>query len=76
MDDLIRSLTALRASLIDARSGYQEGLKDAHGQGLTPLFTELIAQHDQDAAAIAAGYGALVRRPARAVPIWACSIAR
>ena len=54
MDDLIRSLTALHTSLIDARSGYQEGLKDAHGQGLTPLFTELIAQHDHDAAAIAA----------------------
>ena len=42
MDDLIRSLTALHTSLIDARSGYQEGLKDAHGQGLTPL--ELVSE--------------------------------
>jgi uncharacterized protein (TIGR02284 family) len=53
MDDLIRSLTALHTSLIDARSGYQEGLKDARGKGLTPLFTELIAQHGDNAAAIA-----------------------
>lgn len=54
MSDLIHTLTSLHTSLIDARSGYQEGLKDAHGRGLTPLFTELIALHGNDAAAIAA----------------------
>jgi uncharacterized protein (TIGR02284 family) len=53
MDDLVRKLKILHTSLIDARSGYQEGLKDAHGKGLTPLFSELIALHDQAASAIA-----------------------
>jgi len=53
MDDLIRKLKTLHTSLIDARSGYEEGLKDAHGKGLTPLFQELIAAHGQDASAIA-----------------------
>lgn len=54
MSDLVHSLTVLHTSLIDARSGYQEGLKDAHGKGLSPLFTELIELHGNDAAAIAA----------------------
>jgi uncharacterized protein (TIGR02284 family) len=53
MDDLIRKLKTLHTSLIDARSGYEEGLKDAHGKGLTPLFQELIALHGQDATAVA-----------------------
>lgn len=54
MGGLIHSLTALHTSLIDARSGYQEGLKDAQGQGLSALFTDLIALHGQHADAIAA----------------------
>jgi len=53
MNELVRKLTILHTSLIDARSGYQEGLNDAHGQGLTPLFANLIARHGEDAAAIA-----------------------
>ncbi|MCW2275252.1 DUF2383 domain-containing protein [Rhodoblastus acidophilus] len=53
MDDLVRKLKTLHTSLIDARSGYEEGLKDAHGKGLSPLFQELIALHGQDAAAVA-----------------------
>jgi uncharacterized protein (TIGR02284 family) len=53
MDELVRKLKTLHTSLIDARSGYEEGLKDAHGGGLTPLFSELIAVHGQDADAIA-----------------------
>ena len=53
MDDLVRKLKTLHTSLIDARIGYEEGLKDAHGKGLSPLFSELIALHGQDAAAIA-----------------------
>jgi len=52
MDNLIRKLKALHTSLIDARSGYEEGLKDAHGKGLSPLFKELIVVHGEDAAAI------------------------
>jgi uncharacterized protein (TIGR02284 family) len=54
MGDLIHSLKDLHTSLIDARSGYQEGLKDAHGLGLTPLFSDLIALHSKHADAIAA----------------------
>ncbi|WP_294542171.1 DUF2383 domain-containing protein [uncultured Rhodoblastus sp.] len=53
MDDLVRKLKILLTSVIDARSGYEEGLKDAHGKGLTPLFSELIMIHEQDASAIA-----------------------
>jgi uncharacterized protein (TIGR02284 family) len=53
MDDLVRKLKILHTSVIDARSGYEEGLKDAHGKGLTPLFSELITIHEQDASAIA-----------------------
>jgi len=54
MTDLIERLTALHTSLVDAVSGYREGLKDAHGKGLAPLFAELIALHGAAADAIAA----------------------
>jgi uncharacterized protein (TIGR02284 family) len=54
MNDLIERLTALHTSLVDARSGYREGLKDAHGKGLSQLFTELIALHGDAADAVAA----------------------
>jgi uncharacterized protein (TIGR02284 family) len=53
MDDLVRKLKTLHTSLIDARSGYEEGLKDAHGKGLAPLFSELIARHGEDAGVLA-----------------------
>lgn len=53
MDDLVRKLKILHTSLIDARSGYEEGRKDAHGKGLAPLFSELIALHGTNARAIA-----------------------
>ena len=49
MDELVRSLKALHTSLIDALRGYEEGLKDAHGEGLAPLFAEMIAIHRKDA---------------------------
>jgi len=52
MDELVRSLKALHTSLIDALQGYEEGLKDAHGEGLAPLFAEMIAIHGKDADAI------------------------
>jgi uncharacterized protein (TIGR02284 family) len=54
MTELIDRLKTLHTSLIDARSGYREGLKDAHGKGLTPLFAELVALHGDAADAIAA----------------------
>jgi uncharacterized protein (TIGR02284 family) len=53
MDDLVRKLNSLHTSLIDARSGYEEGLKDAHGEGLAPLFSELMTIHERDAQAVA-----------------------
>jgi uncharacterized protein (TIGR02284 family) len=52
MDELVRSLKSLHTSLIDALQGYEEGLKDAHGEGLAPLFAEMIALHRRDADAI------------------------
>ena len=54
MTDLTERLTALHTSLVDAISGYSEGLKDAHGKGLTPLYAELIALHGNAADAVAA----------------------
>jgi uncharacterized protein (TIGR02284 family) len=53
MDNLVRKLTILHTSLIDARSGYEEGVKDAHGKGVAPLLSELSTIHGQDASAIA-----------------------
>jgi uncharacterized protein (TIGR02284 family) len=46
-------LKSLHTAAIDARNGYQEALKDAEGQGMTPLFRELIALHEGHAAALA-----------------------
>jgi uncharacterized protein (TIGR02284 family) len=54
MTDVTERLTALHTSLVDALSGYREGLKDAHGKGLAPLFAELIALHGDAADALAA----------------------
>jgi uncharacterized protein (TIGR02284 family) len=53
MDNLVHKLKVLHTSLIDARSGYEEGLKDSHGKGAAPLFSELSAIHGQNASAIA-----------------------
>ena len=53
MDNLVHKLKILHTSLIDARSGYEEGVKDSHGKGAAPLFSELSAIHGQDASAIA-----------------------
>jgi len=54
MAELTQRLTTLHTSLLDAISGYREGLKDAHGKGLTPLFAELITLHGEAADAVAA----------------------
>jgi uncharacterized protein (TIGR02284 family) len=54
MGDLIRCLKALHTSLVDTRIGYQQGLKDAGGTGLAPLFAERIEIHGRHADAVAA----------------------
>ena len=59
MSKLTDRMTALHTSLVDALSGYREGLKDANGKGLTPLFLELIALHGAAADAVAAQLKAL-----------------
>jgi uncharacterized protein (TIGR02284 family) len=53
MDNLVRKLKILHTSLIDARSGYEEGVKDSHGKGVAPLFSELSTIHGQNASVIA-----------------------
>jgi Domain of unknown function (DUF2383) len=44
------SLTFLHTALIDSRNGYEEAVKDAEGKGLTPLFRDMVALRDRDAA--------------------------
>ncbi len=46
-------LKSLHTAAIDARHGYEEGLKDAGGKGMTPLFQEMIAVHTKNANALA-----------------------
>jgi uncharacterized protein (TIGR02284 family) len=47
--DIIGHLKTLHTSEIDARNGYEEALEDAKGQGMTPLFSEMIALHASNA---------------------------
>jgi uncharacterized protein (TIGR02284 family) len=54
MADHIDHMKSLHTTVIDARNGYEEALKDAEGKGLTPLFREMIALHQSHADAIAA----------------------
>ena len=42
MSDFVDTLKSLHTALVDSRNGYEEGLKDAEGKGLTPLFHEMI----------------------------------
>ena len=46
-------LKSLHTSAIDARNGYQEALEDAEGKGMTPLFRDMIALHEGNAAELA-----------------------
>ena len=58
---LINELEKLHTAAIDARNGYQEAAEDAEGKGMTPLFRELIALHQDHATALSqvlAGAGA------------------
>jgi uncharacterized protein (TIGR02284 family) len=42
-------LKSLHTAAIDARNGYTEALDDAKGQGLSPLFDDMIAMHSKNA---------------------------
>ena len=52
MSDDLEALKSLHTTLIDARNGYQEALSDAEGQGLSPLFREMIELRDRHHAEI------------------------
>ncbi len=43
MTDRTDALKTLHTSLIDSRNGYDEAVKQAAGEGLTPLFQDMIA---------------------------------
>ncbi len=47
--DLVDFLRSLHTSEIDARNGYQEALEDAEGKGMTLLFAQMIALHQDHA---------------------------
>ena len=49
-NDIVNHLKTLHTSAIDARNGYREALKEADGQGMTPLFRDMIALHETNAA--------------------------
>lgn len=49
-NELLDHLKTLHTSAIDARNGYQEALKEAEGRGMTPLFRDMIALHQSNAA--------------------------
>jgi uncharacterized protein (TIGR02284 family) len=51
--DTLDHLKWLHTSAIDARNGYQEALEDAEGKGMTPLFRDMIALHERNAAELA-----------------------
>ncbi len=48
-NDIVDHLKSLHTSAIDARNGYQEALKDAGDNGMTPLFRDMIALHERNA---------------------------
>jgi uncharacterized protein (TIGR02284 family) len=49
MADHIDHMKSLHTTVVDARNGYDEALKDAEGKGLTPLFREMIDLHNRHA---------------------------
>jgi uncharacterized protein (TIGR02284 family) len=48
--DTLDHLKSLHTSEIDARNGYEKALEDAEGKGMTPLFRDMIALHESNAA--------------------------
>jgi uncharacterized protein (TIGR02284 family) len=53
-NDVVDHLKTLHTHAVDARHGYEEALSDAEGRGMTPLFRDMIALHQQNAAELAA----------------------
>jgi uncharacterized protein (TIGR02284 family) len=51
-DNAMHVLKKLHTAAIDARNGYQEGLKDSQGRGLSGLFSQMIDLHGQNADAL------------------------
>jgi len=49
MADLVDQLKSLHSRAIDALHGYSEALEQAEGQGMTPLFKDMIAIHTRNA---------------------------
>ena len=49
-DDVLEQLKSLHTQAVDAEHGYQAALDDAKGRGETPLFREMIALHQSNAA--------------------------
>jgi uncharacterized protein (TIGR02284 family) len=47
--DILDHLKSLHTSEIDARNGYEKALEDAAGKGMSPLFHDMIALHDDNA---------------------------
>ena len=47
--DILDHLKSLHTSEIDARNGYEKALEDAEGKGMSPLFHDMIALHDDNA---------------------------
>lgn len=54
MADHIDHMKSLHTTVVDARKGYEEALKDADGKGLSSLFRDMIALHQTHADALAA----------------------
>ena len=48
--NILDYLKSLHTSEIDALNGYEKALEDAEGKGMTPLFHDMIALHDDNAA--------------------------
>lgn len=49
MADHIEHMKSLHTTVIDARNGYEEALKDAEGKGLSSLFREMMTLHSSHA---------------------------
>jgi uncharacterized protein (TIGR02284 family) len=47
--DIVDHLKSLHTSAVDARNGYQEALEDAKGKGMTALFRDMMALHQDNA---------------------------
>jgi uncharacterized protein (TIGR02284 family) len=54
MADHIDHMKSLHTTVVDARKGYEEALKDADGKGLSSLFRDMITLHQIHADALAA----------------------